>query len=136
MLIFVLEQYTCTCMHIVISKSTIRTYCSLQLSCLYPTSITKLWPPDNVHFTNRYVTLLSSRKHLYTVNIDKTAHCSRCTDIIVYDLATYLRDIPFQFNQGKKVTLSEFDETWYISSICETIDPWELLSIFIVWLLN
>ena len=42
--------------------------------------------------------------------------------------------IPNHFNKSLQVTLSELDETWYVSSTCGFMKPHKISHSYVVWL--
>ena len=42
--------------------------------------------------------------------------------------------IPNHFNKSSQVTLSELDETWYVSSTCGFMKPDKISHSYVVWL--
>ena len=50
----------------------------------------------------------------------------------VYFLVTWV--IPNHFNQSFYMTLSEFEETWYVSSTCGFVKPDKVSRLVALWL--
>ena len=42
---------------------------------------------------------------------------------VIYIIYNYIWVIPNHFNKSLQVTLSELDETWYVSSTCSFMKP-------------